>query len=223
MAVTANLLTSGTVDAATGATTASISPTAGNFVIIILGNYRAGANAQNPTITGAGTTWNRQLSQASADTFSAIHLFYAFAAGTGALTIAMSDVSHTNLKWSVIEFPGANLTSAIQQQVSNLAAATNTGITVTLSAFANSNNATYGAVYDRASRARTIGSGFSAVSNNSTTATLVDEFNAGNDTTVDWTWDSAAVNVVAIAVEIIAAAVVAGTTHGYKSLLGVGV
>lgn len=198
----ATLLTNG-VGSGTSVTTASISPTAGKLVVIFVGNFRSGATATNPTITGASTTWTRQLTETSADTESKIHLFYAFAAGTGALTIDMSGINQTDIMWSVAQFSGTNLSSAVVQFAGNHSAASSTGITVTLSAFGNISNAAHGAVYDRAARAITIGSGFTSLSNQQSAGTLVSEWRNDNDTTVDWSWGSASANVCAIGLEII--------------------
>lgn len=155
MPVVATHLTSGVENTdGTEFTTASISPT-GNSLILLAFSVRNGSST-DPTIAsvaGNGLTWVLVDSSAwDPDSTSRRKLFVYRAMGaspsTGAITIT-TDQTETDVSWSVDEFSnvvttGANGADAVVQSVDNNDDGV-TELTVTLSAFADSDNATYGA------------------------------------------------------------------------------
>lgn len=215
MAITAaNKIQNGSAAGATSYATASVSPLANRLYLLTVGSL--GPSVVNtPTVTGASMTWTQVVTKVQAGNTRRITIFRALNAvgGSGALTIDFAGQSQTNCNWALDEFQGmwlegTNGDAAIVQTAGNDNTGTNTGITVTLGAFRNVRNAVYAGV--RASPATVVvtkKSTFTELSNFTPASggVLETEFLASNDTTPNWTWPSASVNIVAVAVEIAAA------------------
>jgi hypothetical protein len=231
MAVSGSNLTSGSsAVAGTSFSTASITPTANNLVKIAV--YLRNGSSINPTvssISGNGLTWVKVASvvlDTSGSSRRAIEVWRAMGASpsAGAVTITTTE-SETGAAWAVDQFSGVdtsgtNGSGAIVQSVTNKdeTGATNT-LTVTLAAFADANNATYGAFADdTGSDTTTAGSGFSKLgdvgdANANVNTRFTTEFKSSNDTSVDLTWSTNPQSAMGgIAVEIKAAAVVGQPT-----------
>lgn len=211
MAVVATHLTtdsSGT--SASSYATASISPTTNRLVLVAVRANNAGS-ITTPTLSGAGMTWVEVDHIEFASGQANVTLFRSLSAspGSGALTIDFGAATIQQCHWSIVEFSGINTSGtngsgAIVQNATNFNdGGTSTGITVTLAAFGNVNNATFGAVGYSNTAAITEGSGFTELAeNNANSRTIETEFRNDNDTSVDWSWASATPFVGAIAVEI---------------------
>jgi RHS repeat-associated protein len=201
--VSATSLTTGTdTDGNSTATSASISPSA-NKLILLTVNSRTGisANPNQPTITGNGLTWTAVGSVVYDDTSSSrrrITLFRAMSTSTSAGTISMSfgGQNQTDVHWAVDQISGVNTSGtngsgAIAQSATNFDDTfTQNSLTVTLSAFSDIHNATYGAfANDFSPDPGVAGSGFSVVSTVSlgsgNAQSTLTEFKTTNDTTVD--------------------------------------
>jgi hypothetical protein len=211
MPVTAtHLTTSGSDSSLSSYATASISPTANRLVLLaVTSNFTATPN--QPTVSGAGLTWVVVATKLDSDPSRRVTVFRALSASpsSGVLTIDFAGQGQSRCSWSVSEFAnvdrtGTNGSNAIVQSASNTNQGTTaSGITVTLGAFGNANNATYGAVRTGSPLAITPGSGFTELGEFDGSATTIEtEWKNSNDTSVDWSWASSSPVVIAIAVEI---------------------
>jgi hypothetical protein len=195
------------------ATTASISPSANQLVIVSVVNWNASSTPGTPTITGAGMTWTQIATHPSVTkTDWRITLFRALAAapGSGALTIDFGGVNENIIAWGVDQFlgvdaSGTNGANAIVQSAANDVNTTTNNIFVTLGAFANLNNATYGVAQHGGTGTTSPGSGFTQTFYQQSNVELLGEFESSNNTTVNWTWPSENNFALAMAVEIAAA------------------
>ena len=137
------------------------------------------------------------------------------------MTIDFAGATQTGCLWSFMEFAnvntgGTNGASAVGQAVTNNGDG-NTRQVVTLAAFGNADNATYGA-FGTPGGAMIPGSGFTEIHDaggTAPTSRFQTEWQAGNDTTVD---AGQARNWGGIAFEIGAAAAAGGTfpSWGYQ-------
>lgn len=214
MAVTAQNLTSGSGTNATSFETASISPAASRLILLSIRNIEAAAaTADEPAASGAGLTFTKVRTKTGTDPRRRITVMRALAASpsSGVVTISFTD-TQTNCEWSINEFTnvdttGTNGENAVVQSVDALGEGTDAGITATLAAFADANNATYGAMaanVELSSFAE--GSGFTQLSlanpGGGSPFVHAAEWKNSNDTSVDWTWSSSAGIKFAIALEI---------------------
>jgi len=195
MSVTAVNLTSG-VDADAQATyvTASISPTANYLVLATFGYVQAAVGVQ--TLTGANLTWVK-IGSTITDGSRNMVVFRALGTPTsGALTFTPNGTGNpSRCNWTVsqltnIDITGSDGANAVVQTATNTAASANT-LTVTLGAFADSGNATYGSTYSDGPNGITVGSGFSELGktlDGTAGIGIQDEFKATNDTSVDWSY-----------------------------------
>lgn len=215
----ANLTTGEDSDGGSSETTASITPSA-NKLILASVTSRTGISTDpvEPTITGCGLTWVKVATAVYDTTGSSrrrITLFRAMGSSpsTGSLTIDHAGQAQTDVVWTVDEITnadtsGTNGSGAIVQSVANTDETQTTGtLTVTLAAFANTNNATYGTFANFGDIAQTTsaGSGFTKVGEKLATTTnlhIASEFKATNDTTVDLTFSNATSQLGGIAIEI---------------------
>ena len=228
MAVAAtHLLTESSGTGSTSYTTSSISPTANRLVLVAVRANNLGS-ITTPTLTGASMTWVEVGHVAFATDQANFTVFRGLSAtpGTGALTIDFGLATIQQAHWSIVEFSGVDLSgtngsgAVVQFATSFIDGTSNTGITVTLGAFASTNNATYGGVGNSGTANITSGTGFSELAeDNNNSRTIQTQWKATNDTSVDWTAASNTDFWGALAIEIAAAA---GNTVGSRSLLGVG-
>ena len=206
-----SLIAGGVGTGATSYTTASISPIA-NQLILLAVQSEGNGNTNTPTITGAGMTWT-QVAQNANSTQGMITLFRALSAspGAGVLTIDFAGGNQYNCMWTVDQFQGIDVSGVnganaiIQSALASLTSVPNsTGITVTLGAFSNINNATYGVVVPKAVGSFTEGGSFTRLSNFQVggDGAMGTEWANNNQTSVNWTWSSTETPVRAIAIEI---------------------
>ncbi len=192
--------------------TASIAPSANQLVLAAVFTTVSGGATAAPTLSGNGLTWVQIATQVFSTDFR-ITLFRAMGSSpsSGAVTMDFSANTQDFGSWSLTEFnnvdtSGANGAGAVVQSAIN-SDTTAVSLTMTLSAFAEANNATYGTVGISINEAPGAGSGFSLLG---TTAggqgSLGSEWRSDNDTSVNMTFSSA--NCGGIAVEIQVAALV---------------
>lgn len=215
--VTESALTSGNSDADQSSyTTASIAPGATTLVLFAVLTAQAGGAPTQPTISGY--TWINGVQNDSGTPRRRVDLFRSMGTASGTRTIDYGGVSQVGCAWSVAEFAGVdtsgtNGSGAIVQNATNSSnGADVTSLTITLAAFGDVANATYGCfLIGFISEAQTVGAGFSQIHSVSGTAPvmqLLTEWRNDNDTTVDES-STTADNRSGVAVEIKAAAVAA--------------
>lgn len=228
-------LTSGGSDTNTDTfTTASITPGADQLILAAFVGHRIGSASDMGTVTasGNGLTWVEIANDITADGDLRITLFRAMGSSpsSGTVTFTCSN-SASNAEWSIVQFDnvdtsGTNGSGAIVQSAKNKASS-GTSLTVTLGAFSDANNATYGAFGIQANETHTPGSGFTELHDQASpteAGSVGTQWRAENDTTVDMSWTSS-VNNAGIAVEIKPAGAAAAATDpvSWKTLLGAGV
>ena len=228
MAISASNLTTGNdVDGGSSSTTASVSPTSNNLVLLTI-TSRTGitANPNQPTATGLGLTWvavNSVVYDTTSSSRKRITTLRALGTVTpGTITIDFGGQNQTHVYWSVdqvsgIDTSGTNGSGAIVQSATNkdeTPIAADGTLTVTLAAFGNTNNGTFGAfAADPGEGLITVGSGFSVLGTVSTTTiNLATEWRGGNDTTVtainDTTTLTAAIGGIAIEIKAAASSLI---------------
>lgn len=218
MAITASVLTANVDPAdATSFTTASISPT-GNALLLAAVLNRRGAGATLPTCSGNGLTWV-EVTNHLLSSVRRLTVFRALGASpsAGAVTFDFGGNTQEVAMWSVSQFTGVVTTgtngSGAIVQVPTPTTGTGTSGSVTLAALASANNMAWGAFHHTANQTKTVGSGFTILSNQSEGTgplSLADEYQL-NVTTVDMSWVTSTA-WAAIAVEIAAAS--GGDTGG---------
>lgn len=187
--------------------TASISPVTGRLYLLAVESWLNSGSVNKPTVSGAGLTWV-EVGTVLNGTNMRLTLFRAMGSGSsGALTINHGGQTQILCQWHLTEFTnvrtsGSNGADAVIQSATAQDSGSDTSITVTLGAFANPANATYGCMFHEQGVAITVGSGFTLLSNNSVAHSARSEFRNDNDTSVDWTWSSSTSQKVAIGVEI---------------------
>lgn len=200
--VTENALTTaGDTTDGTTYTTASITPAANALVLVnttIIDSVGAGTVA----LSGNGLTYVEIGNRTQAAT-RRHQLFRAMGSAptAGAVTLSITGNSGTNefALWSIVEFgnvdtTGTNGSGAIVQTPVGNSGAALTSLTVTLAAFSDVNNATYGSFRINTTDTFVVGTGFtklaSANINDSVEGnqTMMTEWRVDNDTTVDASW-----------------------------------
>ena len=213
MAVTAlHLLSAGSNTDTQEYTTASITPTANALVLLAFEgrNIATGSPTPSPTVVGCNLTWVAVDSETSGNDSQNITVFRAMGASpsAGALTITQGGSGNIYGQWSISEFhgidtSGTNGSGAIVQSNGNSDTATNTGLTITLTAFSNANNATYGVVRSVGGGSITNGTGFTELGESGgTDSNIQSQWRNDNDISVDWSWTSTDSNARGIAIEI---------------------
>ena len=196
MAVVASLLTSaGSTTDAASYNTASVSPTNGSLILLCVARRE---NAPN-SISGCGLTWTEVDSAVTTDGVQGAIVYKGVGTpSAGAITIGFAG-TQSNCGWMVVEFSEAEVTNSADGIVEG----TNSGLTVTLPTFANSENATFGFVRFQANKTIANGSGFTQLGEVNTAEFSMDsQFKNTNDTSVDWTWASDGNRAAGVAVEI---------------------
>lgn len=195
-----NLTTGADLDGGTSSTTASVSPTGNKLLLLSVASRTIiTVDPNEPTITGNGLTWV-SIGTTVYDNTSAsrrrITLFRAMGASPSAGTIAIDfgGQAQTSVIWSLNQFTnadtsGTNGSGAIVQTVTNFDPDADVStLTVTLAAFASSNNATFGTFGSGDAETLNVGTGFSSVSEGDSgdgNIHLLTEFKNSNDTSVD--------------------------------------
>lgn len=192
MPVVATLLTTdGSTADQDSYTTASVNPSPNRLYLLFVGSTKAGNDPGQPSISGLGMTWapaGSVLNQGRISTFRA-----AGSASSGALTIDFAGVTQESCTWALIEVLHVDLTAnganAIVQLVGGQTAGAQASLSITLSAFTSTDNATLGAFFqgDGVS-AITEGTGFTELSESPAGFALQTEYKTTNDTSVDWTF-----------------------------------
>lgn len=215
MAVSLANLTSGTGESAGNITTASITPTASNLVLLSIAARRGDSTEPTtPTVSGNGLTWelvNSIYFDTSATSMRKLFLFRAMGASPSAGVVTINFGATTNATWVIdqasgIDTSGTNGSGAIVQSATNKdESVTTSSFSVTLGAFSSTNNATYG-VFAEADGSHTVtpGSGFTELdeqANGFTPMVMQTQWISTNDTGVDWT-SSGSVYAGGVAVEI---------------------
>lgn len=220
--------------------TASVSPTANNLILLSVSARRADSTQPvAPTVTGNGLTWVK-IAEIYFDTDSSsrktLFLFRALGSSpsSGAITMDYGSQTINQTTWQVnqasgIDTSGTNGSGAVVQSATNKDEVSGGGtLTVTLAAFASTDNATFGAfACDTVGAGPTVGSGFTMVGSNDDQSNTVtesgSEWKATNDTGVDMTFASAAgAKMGGIAIEIKAAAAAGGTNKFFRQQMGIG-
>lgn len=233
MAITAANLTDGIdTSAGTSATTASITPTGNRLLLAIVASHRSDSvDPAAPSLSGNGLTWV-QIGTALWDSTSSsrrrVTLFRAMGASpsAGAVTIDFAGQTQANIAWAIDEFDGVDTSgtngSGAIVQTADSTAGINASIEITLGAFSDAGNATYGG-FGCAGDTGIAGTGFTILGQGGSFANslaVASEFKDSNDTSVDLTWqDDPAQSSGGTAVEIKAAA--AGGT-AVKDIIGMG-
>lgn len=195
MAITATNLTHSNGTSASSAVTESISPKKGRLILVSVTHQNT---ARTPTVSGCNLTFAEVTSVTVGDMKHTV-LRSLGSPTDGALTISFGG-SVDRYAYNVDEFSGVDITGtngsgAIVQSGSNTG--TGTSISVTLGAFSNINNATYGTTalqgQNTTTHAITPGTGFTELgddysdpgefNNNNQT-----QYKSTNDTGVDSSW-----------------------------------
>lgn len=210
MSVTALHLTTSGSFGSSSFNTASISPTAGKIVLIAVGSDNGGGPTPNiPTISGCNITWTLIATRLDTGTnFRRISLFRGFASNPsiGELTLDFAGQTQGDgCNWSVAEFgnvdnSGTNGSVAIVQSAVSSGNGV-TSLTVTLGAFSDTDNATFGAIFKNGTETISAGSGFTQLGQNNVRGSIQSQWRVDNDTTCNWTWGTSHV-VCGVAVEL---------------------
>ena len=207
--VSNNLATAG--GTGTSLASASISPASDALILAVVSHLRSGLTPTTPTLSGNGLTWV-QIGDSQLETDYRVTLFRAMGSSpsAGAVTADFGGESQSSITMVIDEFTGVDTSgtngSGATVQSAGSSAPNGVSIIVTLSSFADAaNNAAYGCFGLRSAGATiTQGTGFSLLGNatdGSNNSQAASEFRVGEDTSVDWTWDTSVRNC-ALAVEI---------------------
>lgn len=186
-------------------TTASIAPTNNSLVLVAIGSNHPSGTPNQPTVSGLSMTWTL-IGTIVLSAALRMTLYRGVANGnSGTLTISHGGQNQQNIYWGVTQVDGANV-SGTNGENAIVQSATGSGIAqttfnVTLGAFTNIVNGTYGAVYQNTSSPIDPGSDFTEIGEARSSHALESEYKTSNDTSVDWSVSGAA-NYVAIAVEL---------------------
>ena len=235
MAIAATKLTSGQdSDGGNTATTASVTPTANNLLLLtVTSKINTSTEPNDATATGNGLTWekvNSSYHDTGGTSRKKTTLLRSMGASpsAGAITIAFGGENQDNITWSLSELSGVdtsgtNGSGAIVQSANNKQETGGTSLTVTLAAFSSTSNATWGSFGSGGGSGvvMTAGTGFTLIDqvNSGTTHSQGTEFRVDNDTTVNITTDIGT-SIGGIAVEVKAAPVASTVRH--LALLGIG-
>jgi hypothetical protein len=184
--------------------TASISPSGNRLITLMVLSRAVAGDANVPTISGNSLTWVEEETIIDGNRITAFRAMSA-TPSTGQVTISFGGQTQMYCHWKIVEWDGVDLSGthgsgAVRQSVSAKDVGTNTGLSITLAAFGNANNAASGAV--RSGNAVTPGAGFTELSETTGDAIFEDEWKSTQDTSVDWSWSSTASFALGIALEI---------------------
>lgn len=234
MAISITNLTQGLdTDGNSTATTASITPSSNNLILLtVISRTAISTDPNQPTATGNSLTYVVEKTTVYDTTSSSrrrITTFRALGSAPTAGTIAIDfgGQNQTDVLWFIdqvsgIDTSGANGAGAIVQSVANqVTTITTNSLTVTLAAFGSTANATYGAFAD-SGFTWTEGSGFTRLARYPNSDALdnlsgMTEWKTTNDTSVDGTTTNNS-ELGGIALELKAEVI----AFGYRTLLGVG-
>lgn len=211
MLITATNLTAGHAtdsgsDSLSTATTASISPNNNQLILVYVGIKRFGGVPGTPTISGLGLTWVQVGSVTSASGNLRGTLFRGMGSPTsGTITVTPNEACG-NIYWTVdqlanVKTTGTNGSDAVVQSATGTTGSTS--LSISLSAFGNYFNASYGVIYIDATSgiSLTPGSNFTQLAVSSSGHIIESEWANNNQTTISWSWTGSA-DAVGIGVEI---------------------
>lgn len=192
--------------------TASITPPANKPIFVWVGSKVNAATPNIPSVSGCNITWTQIATIAKVDAQRMrLTLFMGISSSptTDVLTISFGGQSQDRATW-VVDYAtgartsGSNAANAIVQSVTGQTSGSgtnqSTSLTLTLGAFADSNNATYGSL-NILDGSITPGSGFTELAEADSAETNHDsQWKTIADTSVDWSF--AAAYGVGIAVEL---------------------
>lgn len=195
MAVAGSSLTTGSdtnAGSASSFATASISPTGDALIILAVADS---VNQSAPTVTGNGLTW---VELGSTTGLRRLRHFRALGASpsSGAVTIDYGAGVPNAVIWSIDEFTGVdtggtNGSAAVRNYTTNVSAGPATAQSVTLAAFDDAGNGTYGCFHAHGlPTSYTPGTGFTELSDHTVSTpdhTLQTQWRNDNDTSVDAT------------------------------------
>lgn len=196
-----NLLVGGSVASSNSYTTASVTLQANTLILLAITLDNGGTPAptiNTPTMTGVTFVQIGTITDAGGTRRTSLFRTMATAQTTGTITIGLGATLGTDgINWSVdsfsnVDITGSNGANAIVQSNTGTESG-GTSLTITLGAFSNTNNATYGAIGMNANFAITAGSGFSQLGQVTNKGQLQTEFDTVNNTSVSWSWTGGAV------------------------------
>ena len=204
-------------------TTADVSPAAGALVTLAVMGHNASAAAPSPTVSGGGMSAWTVVATVVFDGVTAPHkrltIFRAMSQspGSGPITItwgkSQSNCQWIVSQWSGVDDSGLNGAGAVGQTGTNSGDAVS-GLSVTLAAFGNANNAAYGVFGVRRNTVGvTPGTGFTEIAEHPSAEGTPSDLQAEwttNDPTIDASWT--ALSGGALGVEILAGHALPGTT-----------
>lgn len=217
MALAVSNLTSGTTNASqTSYTTASITPTSGDLIIVTVENTSSAplpSKLGPPTITGAGLTFYLISPPIIPGVATrGINVFYAVADGSataGALTITFAVAPANNIGWIVDKVTGQDSTSRISwlvQAVTNFSATAVGGpYTVTLGTLQDTSSVAYGVHFSVITAANSgPGTGFTQLAEVALSGSLLSSEYKVNDPNISWTITTGTSIYAAMGLEITA-------------------
>lgn len=194
---------------ATSYNTASITPHANKLILIAIGTQYGTPAPSISSVTGCGLTWVKVGDVTSSDNEQKLTVYRAMgtAPTSGALTINCSSTA-SRCNWSVDEFAnveksGESGANAIVQTATNKTDGTShTSLSISLSAFTNNLNATYGVIRMDGQLSPTVGADFTSLVLSNSVDTINPEFKNIPDTSVDWTFGATSARDQGIAIEL---------------------
>lgn len=221
MAIVYNGITAGSAGTATTHNTASVTPTANALQLFLIATQDNSSSVTTLDGSGNGLTWvlvpntigGGNCSVAGWSETKVVMLFQAMTASPSTGVTQINHTLTTASQWAWIEFQGVdtsgtNGSGAIVQSHDGFAFGASS-VTVTLNAFGNVNNATFGAfqIKDFGLAGLTAGAGFTLGQGSNQGAgapSVTTEYKLSNDTTVDISCTTTS-NLGGFAVEIKAA------------------
>lgn len=216
MAIGLNLITSGTSGSSTTHNTASVTPTANALQLLYVETMADATTVTTVDGSNNGLTWTLLARNGGGDTgninWSGTKVVSLFRALTNSPSTGVSQFTHSpasNSAWTWVEFTGVDTTGtngsgAAVQCAYNAVYGGQTSITVTLNAFGDVNNATYGTFATEDSSTPTVGSGFTQAYSfgvGGAGGSMMTEYKLANDTSVDATF-ATGTNLQGFAVEV---------------------
>lgn len=207
MAITVAYKTQVGSNSASSHTVVNLASSANQLMLLSVWNNKAAATADLPTVSGTARTWTQVATVLSADNTKRNTLFRSLTAGAvteDAVVNCTNTQTHIRIVgagFTGIDTGGTNGANAIVQSGTNTNAGAQTGILITLSAFASSSNVAYGFVAKNGSNDITEGSGFTKLSEDTGYPTVHHQYKL-NDNTVDWSWSSESATTNAVACEV---------------------
>lgn len=142
-------LTSGTATSTSTPSTSSVSPTNRQVMLVSIGNVVSSGTPNTPSLALSGWVFN-QVATVNFNSTRRITLFTAIGSGSGTIAITFSGQSQTVVGWTVDQVANSKISGtggadAVVQH-GQFSSGSATSYAITLSAFANVNNATYSVV-----------------------------------------------------------------------------